>query len=926
MKKSILLLGLSLALFSCSAVPASNRQFSLQQPQLSETSKLSSETLSSSDDFVAAIGPKITGFTPKSGTMGIAVTITGNNFSSIPNKNVVKFNGLKAKVLNASSAQLQVTVPEGANTGKVSVTVNGYTAVSNQDFTVADFPGPLAIKGLWTQFERRGWSSEYWNGQVIKELNNYDDVVGHTVATEIELQLDEMKKMGVNTITVDLRATDSYYSGDHIPPDCNVPPTLGFLYPTPTPEELNNLLSFFNLLHSKQFKIILLLNTTHMEEQPLVNNITWLTSILNVIKDHPALELVGFGGNTHLWDTNGDGIDDACAVPAEAPLYWGPSSIEAQYVKSAIQLGISLGIPASKLSAEAIVGNFFVDAEPPAGPKATDHHSWKTIEVLKQIFDDLGIPDNQRVYAISFYEHRKCLNMNNIPIPCTPDADPHAWADETLKQVYEIIGRNGSKVIAVEFGLFQADPDQISSQATSQAFESLILLFKRYGVAGGSFWRWVFFNNNENSDPTLATPVKIRGIPFLYNPVKDKIAQYYLEPDIAVTKSSDNIAPSQGTEFNFTITAKNNGPDPATGLKVTDNLPTGLTYVSSTASQGTYSSSTGVWDIGSLAKDAAVTLTLKVSADGLNAVTNPASVSALNASDPESSNDSASATVTISSEYGLTTAANPAAGGTVTPAGTSYYIKDQNVQVQATSMAGYVFTGWSGDLSGTTNPTTVTMSGPKTVTGNFLLTKILNAPILLEPANNATGQPTAVTLKWQDTNSSPQELKYKVRIKEAGGAYQNYTLAANAISFMKSGLTPGKLYYWNVQALGTGTATKSSLWASGGVDFKFTVQPPITLNAPTLVFPADGAIDQPLSVSLNWLDTNTSPQELKYKVRFKVAGGAYANYTLAAGTTSFIKSVLAKGKTYYWSVRAIGNGTSIKNSAWPADLRFTTIQ
>jgi hypothetical protein len=129
-----------------------------------------------------------------------------------------------------------------------------------------------------------------------------------------------------------------------------------------------------------------------------------------------------------------------------------------------------------------------------------------------------------------------------------------------------------------------------------------------------------------------------------------------------------------------------------------------------------------------------------------------------------------------------------------------------------------------------------------------------------------------------------------------------------------------------VQALGTGTATKSSLWASGGVDFKFTVQPPITLNAPTLVFPADGAIDQPLSVSLNWLDTNTSPQELKYKVRFKVAGGAYANYTLAAGTTSFIKSVLAKGKTYYWSVRAIGNGTSIKNSAWPADLRFTTIQ
>jgi uncharacterized repeat protein (TIGR01451 family) len=914
MKKNIVFLGLSLAFFSCATVPASNRQFSFQQPRPSETSKLSFETLSSSDDIVLALGPTITGFTPKSGTMGINITITGKNFSSIPRNNVVKFNGIKAKVLNASSAQLQATVPEGANTGKVSVTVNGYTAVSNEDFTVVDFPDPLAIKGLWVQFERRGWSSSYWNGEVIKELNNFDDVVGHTVATEIELQLDEMKKMGVNTITMDLRATDSYYSGDYIPPDCNVPPTLGFLYPTPTPEELSNLLSFFNLVHNKQLKIILLLNTTHMEEQPLVNNITWLTSILNVIKDHPALELVGFGGNTHLWDTNGDGIDDACAIPAEAPLYKGPSSIEAQYVKSAIQLGISLGIPASKLSAEAIVGNYFVDTR------------FKTVEVLKQIFDDLGIADNQRVYAISFYEHRKCLNINNIDIPCTPDADPHAWADETLKQVYEIIGRNGSKVIAVEFGLFQADPGQISSQATSQAFESLILLFKRYGVSGGSFWRWVFFNNYENTDPTLATPVKIRGIPFLYNPVKDKIAQYYLEPDIEVTKSSDNIAPVQGTEFNFTVTAKNNGPDPATGLKVTDILPTGVTYVSSTPSAGTYSSSTGVWDIGSLAKDATVTLTLKVSADGLNAVTNTASVSALNESDPKISNDSAFATVTISSEYGLTTAANPAAGGTVTPPGTSYYIKDQNVQVHATSGPGYVFTGWSGDLGGPMNPATIPMSGPKSITANFIVGKTLNVPILVDPSNNAAGQPSTVTLKWQDTNSSPQELKYKLRIKKAGGVYQNYTLAANAISFVKSGLTPGKLYYWNVQALGTGTTTKNSLWANGGVDFKFTVQPPITLNAPTLVFPADGAIDQPLSISLNWIDTNTSPQELKYKVRFKVAGGAYTNQTLTAGTTSLLKSVLAKGKTYYWSVQAIGNGTSLKNSAWPSDRRFTTVR
>jgi uncharacterized repeat protein (TIGR01451 family)/uncharacterized repeat protein (TIGR02543 family) len=395
--------------------------------------------------------------------------------------------------------------------------------------------------------------------------------------------------------------------------------------------------------------------------------------------------------------------------------------------------------------------------------------------------------------------------------------------------------------------------------------------------------------------------------------------------DIAVTKNADNLTPAQATEFNFTITAKNNGPDDATGLKVTDLLPSGLAYVSSTPSRGTYDSGTGVWDIGSLANDAAVTLTLKVSAAGLGAVTNTASVSALNESDPKSSNNSASAIVTITSPYSLTTAANPAAGGTVIPAGTNYYNKDQSVQVQATAKSGYVFTGWSGDLSGPMNPATIAISGSKTVTANFVSGKTLNAPTLVEPSNNAAGQSSSVTLKWQDTNSSPQELKYKVRIKKAGGAYASYTLAPNAVQYIKSGLTPGKLYYWNVQAQGTGTTTKNSVWANGGIDFKFTVQPPAILNMPTLIAPVNNSTGQPTTVTFQWLDTNSNPQEVSYRIRLKPAGGTYAVFTVPANSISFLKSGLARNKTYYWSVQAKGNGTSIKDSTWTANWRFTTL-
>jgi len=58
---------------------------------------------------------------------------------------------------------------------------------------------------------------------------------------------------------------------------------------------------------------------------------------------------------------------------------------------------------------------------------------------------------------------------------------------------------------------------------TQHALESIVFLMKKYGVDGGSFWRWVSFQDSEDSDPTLADPVKRRGVPFIYNPVQKEV-------------------------------------------------------------------------------------------------------------------------------------------------------------------------------------------------------------------------------------------------------------------------------------------------------------------------------------------------------------------------------------------------------------------
>ena len=81
-------------------------------------------------------------------------------------------------------------------------------------------------------------------------------------------------------------------------------------------------------------------------------------------------------------------------------------------------------------------------------------------------------------------------------------------------------------------------------------------------------------------------------------------------------------------------------------------------------------------------------------------------------------------TANFSTQYSLTTSVNPAGAGIVNPSGTNWYDNGESVSVSATAKSGYSFNGWSGDLSGTTNPTSIIMNGPKTVTANFTATNV----------------------------------------------------------------------------------------------------------------------------------------------------------------------------------------------------------
>src|SRR5207237_122900 len=101
-----------------------------------------------------------------------------------------------------------------------------------------------------------------------------------------------------------------------------------------------------------------------------------------------------------------------------------------------------------------------------------------------------------------------------------------------------------------------------------------------------------------------------------------------------LSKAVSSAAPNVGDTITYTVTLANNGPNSASTVQVTDALPAGLTFLTATPSQGTYSSGTGLWTVGTLASAASATLTLTAKVVSPGAQTNSATVSHADQYDP----------------------------------------------------------------------------------------------------------------------------------------------------------------------------------------------------------------------------------------------------------------------------------------------------
>jgi uncharacterized repeat protein (TIGR01451 family) len=116
--------------------------------------------------------------------------------------------------------------------------------------------------------------------------------------------------------------------------------------------------------------------------------------------------------------------------------------------------------------------------------------------------------------------------------------------------------------------------------------------------------------------------------------------------DVGVLKTATKTNPDQVEIIEYLLTVTNNGPSTATGVQITDVLPSLVQYNSH--SNGTYNAGTGVWTVGTLGVGAAMTLYINVTVregTGGVAITNTATLTGADLYDPNPSNDTSSVVI-----------------------------------------------------------------------------------------------------------------------------------------------------------------------------------------------------------------------------------------------------------------------------------------
>lgn len=275
--------------------------------------------------------------------------------------------------------------------------------------------------------------------------------------------------------------------------------------------------------------------------------------------------------------------------------------------------------------------------------------------------------------------------------------------------------------------------------------------------------------------------------------------------DLRLDQTVSNTSPGLNNNFTYLITVTNDGTVGTTGIQVRDKLPTGVSYVGHSASTGTYSSTTGIWTVGTLATNASATLTITAKITTSGVFINQAEVWKSDLPDPDSAPANNS---TIEDDDANTTVYfRPILINEVAWAGTASNLpNDQWIELHNPSSVAVNISGWKLTSSG--GNVNITLNGSISSGGFFLLERDDNTTVADISANQMyTGalSTSGETLTLRDAAGNLMDTA-----NGNGGAWPRGTLAPNYATMERQGNTEESDSAWVTNTGVTRNGTNAS--------------------------------------------------------------------------------------------------------------------
>ncbi len=445
-------------------------------------------------------------------------------------------------------------------------------------------------------------------------------------------------------------------------------------------------------------------------------------------------------------------------------------------------------------------------------------------------------------------------------------------------------------------------------------------------ISAGAGTSSITFSAGENGPITLTVNVTLNGCTSTGSAAVEVASSTPAAADLSITKSAP-ASVQAGSQFTYTIGVVNNGPALSQNASIVDLLPAGLTVVSFTDGIWTCSSLPGEFKCsGNVPAGSSSTISLLVLAPSqAGTITNTALVNGNVTPDPNSANNSASATtvITLPSPVCATTPASllsPANGATVSAPVTFEWSAVAN----AVSYDVWITTEGATTLAGSTSSLKLTRPVPSGVSSWYVVANLASGCNPLTSAQHAFTVPPSSTCA---TNGRPQftapagaiqtspvlfswnavanAIGYNLWIEVDGTAAQNIGSTDGALS-LSAIVPPGSIVAYVDARFSACPNTRSDA-------ITFTVPQPDPCAGRTsvaLIAPANNTLINSSSVEMQWTEAATADG---YRVFASVDGAAPAVVGETTSETS-LRTTFERGDVI-WFVQALYDGCAATESA-----------